>query len=155
MSNVRTMREGKRKGQQMKRPKKKVAKRAVRMRRRSLGAKDAQILALTQGAAALKDALESGRVGVAVARKAAEELRSSQATLAAEMDKAIEAFAPAKMRGRAAPTQGETRRYRVQIIGEGEPFIRVPTGLLEARKGASVVVHFGDKIVIQRDLSKF
>ena len=33
--------------------------------------------------------------------------------------------------------------------------IRVPTGLLESRKGASVVVHFGDKIVIQRDLSSF
>lgn len=139
----------------MKKQKKKLAKRAVRMRRRSLGAKDAQILALTRGAPALKEALEEGKVGVAVARKAAEELRDSQAALAAELDKLIEAFAPAKTRGRAAPAQGETRRYRVQIIGEGEPFIRVPTGLLEARKGASVVVHFGDKIVIQRDLSKF
>lgn len=136
------------------RQKKKVAKRAVRMRRRSLGAKDAQILALTQGAAALKEALEGGRVGVAVARKAAEELRSSQATLAAEMDRLIEAFAPARVRGRAAPAHGETRRYRVQVIGEGEPFIRVPMGLLESHKGASVVVHFGDKIIIQRDSSK-
>jgi hypothetical protein len=139
----------------MKKQKKKLAKRAVRMRRRSLGAKDAQILALTRGASALKVALEEGKIGVAVARKAAEELRDSQAALAAELDKLIEAFAPAKLRGRAAPASGETRRYRVQIIGEGEPFIRVPTGLLEARKGASVVVHFGDKIVIQRDLSKF
>lgn len=135
------------------RTKKKRSKKAiqVRLRRRSLGAKDAQILALTQGPGAVKDALTAQKLGVVVARKAAEAIRSSNAALAAALEKAIDEFAPARTRGRSAPVVGEARHYRVQVIGEGEPFIRIPTGLLEAHKGAEVVVHFHkDQIVISR-----
>jgi hypothetical protein len=135
-----------------KKQKRRVARAQVRMRRRSMGSKDVQIMALTLGAKAVKEALESAKVGVGVARKAAEELRSNRASLAAELLAVIDQFAPAKARGRTAPVAGEARHYRVQVIGEGEPFIRLPTSLLEEGKGGTVVAHFHhDRIVVQRN----
>ena len=46
-------------------------------------------------------------------------------------------------RGRPAAKVGESRAYKVQQVGDGDPFIRLPVSLLGAVKGGSVTVTFG------------
>lgn len=46
-------------------------------------------------------------------------------------------------RGRPAAKVGEARAYKVQQVGESDPFIRLPVGLLGALKGETVTVLFG------------
>ena len=46
-------------------------------------------------------------------------------------------------RGRPAAKVGEARVYKVQQVGESDPFIRLPVGLLGALKGETVTVLFG------------
>ena len=48
-------------------------------------------------------------------------------------------------RGRPAARVGDTRAYRAQQVGDdGDVFVRLPVGLLGARKGQSVAVTFLD-----------
>jgi hypothetical protein len=46
-------------------------------------------------------------------------------------------------RGRPAAKVGDSRAYKVQQVGDGDPFIRLPVALLGAVKGGSVTVTFG------------
>lgn len=46
-------------------------------------------------------------------------------------------------RGRPAAKVGESRSYKVQQVGDGDPFIRLPVSLLGAAKGGTVTVTFG------------
>lgn len=46
-------------------------------------------------------------------------------------------------RGRPAAKIGESRSYKVQQVGEQDPFIRLPVSLLGAVKGGTVTVTFG------------
>lgn len=46
-------------------------------------------------------------------------------------------------RGRPAAKVGESRSYKVQQVGDGDPFIRLPVSLLGAVKGGVVSVTFG------------
>lgn len=46
-------------------------------------------------------------------------------------------------RGRPAAKVGESRSYKVQQVGDGDPFIRLPVSLLGAVKGGTVTVSFG------------
>lgn len=46
-------------------------------------------------------------------------------------------------RGRPAAKIGESRSYKVQQVGDGDPFIRLPVSLLGAVKGGVVSVTFG------------
>lgn len=46
-------------------------------------------------------------------------------------------------RGRPAAKVGDSRSYKVQQVGDGDPFIRLPVSLLGAVKGGTVTVSFG------------
>ena len=46
-------------------------------------------------------------------------------------------------RGRPAAKVGDSRTYKVQQVGDGDAFIRLPVSLLGAVKGGSVTVTFG------------
>lgn len=46
-------------------------------------------------------------------------------------------------RGRPAAKVGDSRTYKVQQVGDGDPFIRLPVALLGAVKGGTVTVTFG------------
>lgn len=97
-------------------------------------------------------------------------LHDSQGIAAATFDKAVELVAadPAKAaalaaladechpggtgeRGRPAARLGDTRAYRAQQVGDdGDVFVRLPVGLLGARKGQSVAVTFNDGSITVR-----
>lgn len=47
-------------------------------------------------------------------------------------------------RGRPAAKIGDSRAYKVQQVGEMDPFIRLPVSLLGASKGSAVTVTFGN-----------
>lgn len=50
-------------------------------------------------------------------------------------------------RGRPAAKVGESRVYKAQQVGDGDPFIRLPVSLLRAAKGEGVRVTFGDGVI--------
>jgi hypothetical protein len=47
-------------------------------------------------------------------------------------------------RGRPAAKIGESRTYKVQQVGESDPFIRLPVSLLGLSKGSVALVTFND-----------
>lgn len=47
-------------------------------------------------------------------------------------------------RGRPAAKVGESRAYKVQQVGEQDPFIRLPVSLLGLAKGSVATVTFGN-----------
>ena len=51
-------------------------------------------------------------------------------------------------RGRPAAKVGDSRAYKVQQVGEMDPFIRLPVSLLELAKGQSATVTFEDGRII-------
>jgi hypothetical protein len=53
-------------------------------------------------------------------------------------------------RGRPAAKVGDSRSYKVQQVGDGDPFIRLPVSLLGAVKGGSVTVSFGTGTITVR-----
>lgn len=50
-------------------------------------------------------------------------------------------------RGRPAAKVGESRTYKVQQVGDGDAFIRLPVSLLRAAKGDGVKVTFGQGVI--------
>jgi hypothetical protein len=48
------------------------------------------------------------------------------------------------IRGRSAPKPGEKRKYKVQQLQNGNPFLRLSTSAMGAKKGDVVVVIFGE-----------
>jgi hypothetical protein len=51
-------------------------------------------------------------------------------------------------RGKAPPSAGEKRRYRVQHLEEGAPFLRLPMSSLGCQKGDEVVASFEDGRIV-------
>jgi len=51
-------------------------------------------------------------------------------------------------RGRPAAKVGDVRAYKVQQVGETDPFIRLPVSLLGLAKGATATVTFADGQII-------
>jgi hypothetical protein len=50
-------------------------------------------------------------------------------------------------RGRPAAKIGESRSYKVQQVGESDPFIRLPVSLLGLAKGGSATVTFDNGVI--------
>lgn len=50
-------------------------------------------------------------------------------------------------RGRPAAKVGESRSYKVQQVGDGDAFVRLPVSLLGAAKGGTVTVTFGNGVI--------
>jgi hypothetical protein len=50
-------------------------------------------------------------------------------------------------RGRPAAKVGESRVYKTQQVGDSDPFVRLPVGLLGALKGQTVTVSFGNGVI--------
>jgi len=50
-------------------------------------------------------------------------------------------------RGRPAAKLGESRGYKVQQVGESDPFIRLPVSLLGLAKGGSATVTFEKGVI--------
>lgn len=104
-------------------------------------------LMLTEGAKAVS-ALHAkpGHEIAAATFDGAVELLSSQtetrAALEALREELIGSDEPGE-RGRPAAKFGESRTYKVQKVGEGDLFVRLPVGLLGAVKGGVVTVTFG------------
>ena len=53
-------------------------------------------------------------------------------------------------RGRPAAKVGESRKYRVQQVNDGDTFIRLPVALIGGAKGQEVTVTFGDGMITVR-----
>jgi hypothetical protein len=50
-------------------------------------------------------------------------------------------------RGRPAAKVGDSRDYKTQQVGDSDPFVRLPVGLLGALKGQTVTVTFGNGVI--------
>jgi hypothetical protein len=50
-------------------------------------------------------------------------------------------------RGRPAAKVGESRAYKVQQVGESDPFIRLPVSLLGLAKGQTATVTFDNGVI--------
>lgn len=50
-------------------------------------------------------------------------------------------------RGRPAAKVGDSREYKAQQVGDSDPFVRLPVGLLGALKGQTVTVTFGNGVI--------
>jgi hypothetical protein len=50
-------------------------------------------------------------------------------------------------RGRPAAKVGESRGYKVQQVGESDPFIRLPVSLLGLAKGGTATVTFDNGVI--------
>jgi hypothetical protein len=50
-------------------------------------------------------------------------------------------------RGRPAAKVGESRAYKVQQVGESDPFIRLPVSLLGLAKGSTATVTFDRGVI--------
>ena len=50
-------------------------------------------------------------------------------------------------RGRPAAKVGDTRGYKVQQVGESDPFIRLPVSLLGLSKGQTATVTFDNGVI--------
>jgi len=104
-------------------------------------------LMLTEGTAAVQKLHNTPGHEIAAATfDGAVDLLSSQT----EARNALEALRPELLgdsepgeRGRPAAKIGEDRNYKVQQVGDGDPFIRLPVSLLGAVKGDVVSVTFG------------
>jgi hypothetical protein len=51
-------------------------------------------------------------------------------------------------RGRPAAKIGDSRSYKVQKVGEMEPFVRLPVSLLGLEKGQTATVTFQDGRIV-------
>jgi hypothetical protein len=81
---------------------------------------------------------------------AACELLASQPQAREELetlrDELLGSDAPGE-RGRPGAKIGDHRSYKVQQVGESDPFIRLPVSLLGAVKGGVVSVHFENGMI--------
>lgn len=123
------------------------------MERKHLSYKDVSLEAVCYGTDGVKALVATTEKGVSKATllNAAKDLRERGErspenadrleTLACELeDYAVELFGEGGgTRGRAPLEVGESREYKVQQIKDGDPFLRLPVGLLKVEKGATVV----------------
>ena len=112
------------------------------------------LLTLTDGAQAVVELHNKPGCAIAVATfdGALEHLDSQpehRAALAGIREDLFGSDGPGE-RGRPAAKVGESRRYRVQQVNDGDTFIRLPVALLGGRKGQEVTVSFGDGTITVR-----
>ena len=115
-------------------------------------AQSVAFLALTEGVAAVTRLHNSPGSEIAAATfDSAVDLLATQpevaASLAAIRSDLLGDGEPGA-RGRPAAKVGDSRAYKVQQVGEMDPFIRLPVSLLELAKGQSATVTFEDGRII-------
>lgn len=103
-------------------------------------------LALTEGVNAVETL--HGKPGCEIAPATfagAVDLLAGQPETAKALAALADSLAPESSgeRGRPAAKVGESRGYRVQQVGDSDPFIRLPVSLLGLGKGATATVVFG------------
>lgn len=108
-------------------------------------------LMLTEGADAVRSLhAKPGHEIAAATFTGALDLLSSQPqhreTLESLREELIGSDEPGE-RGRPAAKVGESRVYKAQQVGDGDPFIRLPVSLLGSAKGEGVKVVFGDGVI--------
>ena len=111
-------------------------------------AQSVAFLALTEGVDAVTRLHNSPGSEIAAATfDSAVDLLASQpevaASLAAIRSDLLGADEPGA-RGRPAAKVGDSRAYKVQQVGEMDPFIRLPVSLLGLAKGSTATVTFED-----------
>jgi len=115
-------------------------------------AQSVAFLALTEGVAAVTRLHNSPGSEIAAATfDSAVDLLASQpevaASLAAIRSDLLGADEPGA-RGRPAAKVGDSRAYKVQQVGEMDPFIRLPVSLLGLAKGSAATVTFENGRII-------
>lgn len=114
-------------------------------------AQQVAFLALTEGVSAVQalHAKPGCEIAPATFDAAVDLLASQPETAAALAGMRGDLFgddAPGE-RGRPAARVGESRSYKVQQVGDGDAFVRLPVSLLGAVKGATVTVTFGNGVI--------
>lgn len=107
-------------------------------------------LALTEGVGAVETL--HGKPGCEIAPAtfaAAVELLATQPETASALAALADALHPESSgeRGRPAAKVGESRGYKVQQVGDSDPFIRLPVSLLGLAKGGVAVVTFENGMI--------
>ena len=123
-----------------------MSQNTVPARKVRVTAQTVAFLALTEGADAVAalHAKPGCEIAPATFDAAVDLLASQPETAAALVGMRADLFgddAPGE-RGRPAAKLGDSRAYKVQQVGDGDPFIRLPVSLLGAVKGGSVTVTF-------------
>lgn len=107
-----------------------------------LSFKDAKLTYVLEGLEAVKTLFLSKRVSVKVLEHAVVDL--SAAGTGTDLADWLNSVAPQKAatvaRGRGIPQHGQSRTYKIQMVENGAPFIRLPISGLG--KGASVLATF-------------
>jgi hypothetical protein len=107
-------------------------------------------LALTEGVGAVETL--HGKPGCEIAPAtfaAAVELLATQPETAAALAALADSLHPESSgeRGRPAARVGESRGYKVQQVGDSDPFIRLPVSLLGLGKGGVATVTFDNGMI--------
>jgi hypothetical protein len=107
-------------------------------------------LALTEGVGAVETL--HGKPGCEIAPAtfaAAVDLLATQPETAMALAALADSLHPESSgeRGRPAAKVGESRGYKVQQVGDSDPFIRLPVSLLGLGKGGVAVVTFDNGVI--------
>ena len=117
-------------------------------------AQSVAFLALTEGVAAVTRLHNSpgSEIAAATFDSACDLLASQPETQSALVALRSDLFGDDEpgARGRPAAKVGDSRAYKVQQVGEMDPFIRLPVSLLGLAKGQSDTVTFEDDHIIVR-----
>ena len=117
-------------------------------------AQSVAFLALTEGVAAVTRLHNSpgSEIAAATFDSACDLLASQPETQSALVALRSDLFGDDEpgARGRPAAKVGDSRAYKVQQVGEMDPFIRLPVSLLGLAKGQSATVTFEDDHIIVR-----
>ena len=107
-------------------------------------------LALTEGVNAVESLHNKPGCEIASATfAAAVDLLAGQPETAAALAALADSLAPETSgeRGRPAAKVGESRAYKVQQVGDSDPFIRLPVSLLGLAKGGVATVTFDNGMI--------
>lgn len=115
---------------------------------------DVQITYLMSGIPALKELHEGGNLSKITLAKAIESLES-KGMQTEDLRVFFDSTFPVQKRGRSMPSAGEERKYKIQVDGTGQPFIKLPvSAFYNAPKGASCTVMFTDNSAIVKAPTK-
>ena len=106
-------------------------------------------LALTEGVGAVEALHNKPGCEIAPATFAAAVKLLEASSLQPELAALADSLAPESSgeRGRPAAKVGESRGYRVQQVGDSDPFIRLPVSLLGLSKGSVATVTFDNGVI--------
>jgi hypothetical protein len=103
------------------------------------------------GVGAVKELFGDGKASATTVRRALKELSTAGRNVA-PLQRWVDEAMTARARGRAAPEAGSERSYRVQRVGDGAPFLRLPVTVLGVGQRDEVTVRFDrDKIIVTRN----